>query len=168
MPTQDLYTGKGGQLAVMAEFVIRGYNVAVPEIDRGDDIFVVRDADGDLSRIQVKTATAKPLKRDRCYTATFAVPLHQLDEPRQPELYYVLVVRHGHRWEDFLVIPRHDLRAIHVAHGIGSVQNEQGKKRLLLALSFSPTDVLCKNYSFQQYRDRWDRWPTIMHSRRVA
>jgi hypothetical protein len=37
---QHLYTGKSGQLAVMAELVSRGYNVAVPEVDAGDDIFV--------------------------------------------------------------------------------------------------------------------------------
>lgn len=43
----------------MAELVSRGYNVAVPEVDIGDDIFVVRDRDGQLSRVQVKTANAK-------------------------------------------------------------------------------------------------------------
>lgn len=40
------YTGKSGQLAVMAEFLIRGYNVAMPEVDEGDDVFVVHH-DGD-------------------------------------------------------------------------------------------------------------------------
>lgn len=38
------YLGKGGQLAVMAHIVTRGYNVAIPEIDIGSDIFVVRDS----------------------------------------------------------------------------------------------------------------------------
>ena len=45
-------------MAVMAEFLARGYNVAVPEVDRGDDLFVVRDDNGELSRIQVKSASA--------------------------------------------------------------------------------------------------------------
>ena len=31
MSKQHLYTGKSGQLAVMAEFLSRGYNVAVPQ-----------------------------------------------------------------------------------------------------------------------------------------
>lgn len=31
-------------MAVMAEFLVRGYNVAIPEVDIGDDIFVVRDS----------------------------------------------------------------------------------------------------------------------------
>lgn len=41
----------------MSEFLWRGYNVAIPEVDRGDDIFVVHDDDGTLHRVQVKTAT---------------------------------------------------------------------------------------------------------------
>jgi hypothetical protein len=35
---QNLYTGRSGQFAVMAEFLRRGYNVAIPEIDIGEDI----------------------------------------------------------------------------------------------------------------------------------
>ena len=42
MPGKN-YVGKGGHLAVMGEFLLRGYNVAMPEVDVGDDIFVVHD-----------------------------------------------------------------------------------------------------------------------------
>lgn len=38
MSRQHLYTGKSGQLVVMAELVSRGYNVAVPEVDIGDEL----------------------------------------------------------------------------------------------------------------------------------
>ena len=37
------HIGTAGQLAVMSELCFRGYNVAMPEIDIGDDIFVVTD-----------------------------------------------------------------------------------------------------------------------------
>jgi hypothetical protein len=37
------HIGKAGHLAAMAEFLLRGYNVAQPEVDIGDDIFVVND-----------------------------------------------------------------------------------------------------------------------------
>jgi hypothetical protein len=37
---RENYVGRAGQLAVMAEFLLRGYNVAIPEVDEGDDIFV--------------------------------------------------------------------------------------------------------------------------------
>ena len=77
---QNLYFGKSGQLAVMAEFLIRGYNVAVPEVDVGEDIFVVRDKDGELSRIQVKTGNANELQSGG-FRVTFKVPLRQLEMP---------------------------------------------------------------------------------------
>lgn len=37
MSRRSLYIGRSGQLAVMAEFLYRGYNVAIPEVDVGDD-----------------------------------------------------------------------------------------------------------------------------------
>ena len=61
----SLHVGKAGQLAVMSEFALRGYNVAIPEIDTGDDVFVVNDQKGAMSRIQVKTANPK-IKKTRC------------------------------------------------------------------------------------------------------
>lgn len=52
MPNQEhLFTGKAGQMAVMAEFLLRGYNVAVPEVDIGDDVLVVKDGDAEYSRV---------------------------------------------------------------------------------------------------------------------
>lgn len=57
---QHLYLGKAGQFAVMAECLMRGFNVAIPEVDIGDDLFVVNDQSGNYRRIQVKTVTATP------------------------------------------------------------------------------------------------------------
>jgi hypothetical protein len=42
------HIGKAGHLAAMAEFLLRGYDVAQPEVDVGDDIFVVHDLSGDM------------------------------------------------------------------------------------------------------------------------
>lgn len=55
----NLYLGKAGQLVVMSNFLLRGWNVATPEVDVGDDIFVVEDKKGIFYRVQVKTANAK-------------------------------------------------------------------------------------------------------------
>jgi hypothetical protein len=43
---QNLYLGKAGQLLVMSEFLARGWNVATPEVDVGDDLFVIEDKEG--------------------------------------------------------------------------------------------------------------------------
>ena len=34
----NLYVGRAGQMVVISEFLIRGWNVAVPEVDVGDDL----------------------------------------------------------------------------------------------------------------------------------
>ncbi len=94
------YAGKAGQLAAMAEFLLRGYNVAMPEVDVGDDIFVVHDHEGTLWRIQVKTAVGK--LRDYGFSGKFAVGLEQLKTVKQPDLIYVFALRAADQW-DFVV-----------------------------------------------------------------
>jgi len=72
---QNLYIGSAGQAAAMSEFLVRGYNVAIPEVDRGDDLFVVQDASGSFNRIQVKTSIAKKKVKKNTYAAQFNIPL---------------------------------------------------------------------------------------------
>jgi len=43
----------------MSELLARGYNVAHPEVDVGDDIISVRDEDDEFTLVQVKAANAK-------------------------------------------------------------------------------------------------------------
>ena len=74
--------GRAGQLAVMSEFLLHGYNVAIPELDVGDDIWAVQDVSGKLWRVQVKTARGKP--KGYGYSGGFAIPLRQLWAPRRP------------------------------------------------------------------------------------
>jgi hypothetical protein len=40
------YVGRAGDLALMAELSWRGYNIAIPLIDIGDDVFAVNDKTG--------------------------------------------------------------------------------------------------------------------------
>jgi len=56
-----------GHLAVMSELALRGYNVAIPQIDVGDDVFVVNDETGVMSRLQVKTSSRTRQKQSTKY-----------------------------------------------------------------------------------------------------
>lgn len=98
----NLYLGRAGQMAVMSEFLDRGYNVAVPEVDVGDDIFVVRDSSGVYVRVQVKTSTATETRRGTA--SRYSLRLSQLAQPTAPEIWYVLVQRIADQWSDFLLI----------------------------------------------------------------
>lgn len=161
MSRKNLYTGRAGHLAVMAELLLRGWNTAIPEVDVGDDIFVVHDTDGSLRRVQVKTtATAKPLKNRPGYTSRFKVPLLQLETPKFPDITYVFAVRICDRWDAFVVIDRDDLYREHQKHGIGS----KYENSLELRLRFEGTRIICSRHDLSQYRNDWDtRFSVIEH-----
>jgi hypothetical protein len=89
------HLGKAGHFASMAEFLLRGYNVAIPEVDVGDDVFVVDDREGRLFRVQVKTAVLD----DWSGVVQFSLSRHQLEVVRAAELTYVFAVRQGSRLE---------------------------------------------------------------------
>ena len=96
----NLYLGKAGQQAVMSEFLVRGWNVATPEVDIGDDIFVVEDAQGIFRRVQVKASQAT--ERTNGYSVRFSIPLSQLRKPILPELYFVLAIRKTTGFSDII------------------------------------------------------------------
>lgn len=156
---QNLYTGSAGQAAVMSEFLLRGYNVAVPEVDRGDDLFVVEDVRGNLSRIQVKAAIGKKHKRGDSYTAQVNVPKQQLMTPQTPEVTYVFVLRSGDRWSDFVVIARPDLDVLHRSSGVGSAT----KTAIVMTLIVRSGVVMCSKQDLSKHRNDFSRWPPIKH-----
>ena len=99
MSRKSLYIGRAGQMAVMAKFLIRGYNIAIPEVDVGDDIFVVKDSNGDYSRVQVKTALATKTRSG--YSARYSLRFSQLETRSIPETWYVFANRLEDNWASF-------------------------------------------------------------------
>jgi hypothetical protein len=151
------YTGSSGHLAVMAEFLHRGINVAVPVVDAGDDVFVVRHDEETVTRVQVKTANGDG--DATAYSAQFSLPIAQLNRVEPPALVYVFTVRHLGRWLDFVVIRRTTLQQIRADFGVGSTFKKKEKEYLKLTLSFTANDVRNKEASFQKYRNAWEPWP---------
>ena len=129
-PNEHLYFGKAGHLFVMSEFLLRGWNVAIPEVDVGDDIFVVKDFNGELVRVQVKTSKAIYLKNGG-YTAQFKLSLKQLRDSIK-EVSYVFVVRETNNWNLPLIIDQQILLELYENHSLGS----EYKDNLILRLNF--------------------------------
>jgi hypothetical protein len=123
------FVGKAGQLAVMAEFLLRGYNVATPEVDVGDDVFVVNDWVERLWRIQVKTAIG--VGRGYGCSSQYQVPLAQLRKIGPTPLFYVFVLRWENRWE-FVFLSQEELEQEQSHHGVGSLTGDS----LILYLAF--------------------------------
>ena len=153
----NLYTGRAGHLAVMAELLLRGWNTAIPEVDVGDDIFVVHDSQGDLRRVQVKTALARPLQVG--HSAQFNLSLSQLQTSMTPEVTYIFAIRLCDRWDSFVVIDREILDEEHSSYRLGSGSTD----RLVLRLRFKGTSVTCKRRDLSQYRNNWTAFPIIEH-----
>ncbi|MDO7885134.1 hypothetical protein [Hymenobacter cheonanensis] len=155
----NLYLGKAGHFAAMAEFLFRGWNVAVPEVDVGDDILVVKDKEGEFVRVQVKTAQAKKIKDG--ITAQFAIPLPQLQSLPTPELTYALMVRHPETgWHSPLIISRSDLNDLYEINKIGS----ESKGILVLHVRFAlDGHVHCSKQLLTSYLNDYTQFPTIYH-----
>lgn len=149
------YVGKAGHLAAMAEFLLRGYNVAMPEVDVGDDIFVVHDKDGTLWRVQVKTSIAT--RRNDRYLGQFSLAVEQLKQPKQPDLFYVLALRCGLQWE-FVVIARELLYERYQSE----MRRLRTSENWVLHVTLSEAQVIGGRTDLQAYRNNWNqKWPII-------
>jgi hypothetical protein len=161
--TRDTYTGHGGQMAVMAELLLRGCNVAIPEVDVGTDVFAFRDDQEEVARIQVKTARGRRYKKGEGCSAQFDLPLKHLQAPDSPPLYYVLAVRLGERWADFLIIWRPLIeRFWDQGRSFGTVS--QGSGSLILTVQFRPDGVRCGQVDLTPFRNAWDQLPPLRPS----
>jgi len=115
------YLGKAGHLAVMSEFLMLGWNVAIPEVDIGDDIFVVQDDNGTLRRVQVKTSTATTHKNN--FSGQFNVSLKNLRNITNILVHYIFIIRLNNHWSKLLII-RQDFLLDHFENNkVGSQHN---------------------------------------------
>lgn len=160
------HLGMAGHYAAMSEFLLRGYNVAVPTVDVGDDVFVVDDRDGTLWRVQVKTGstsahaipTAKPLSI-QCQLSR-----RQLREAKPAELFFMLMARWGARWR-FVLISRRDLERLRDAFESRSRSGQRGRKprrdadassdALSLKVEWTEGTARAWGTSLDGYLDQW-------------
>jgi hypothetical protein len=68
MSERKTHFGRAGEYFAMSELLLRGWNVAVPVVDVGDDVFVIDDNDKTTWRLQVK-ASERIVKEGRQFLA---------------------------------------------------------------------------------------------------
>lgn len=167
--TRDLYTGMSGQLVAMSEFLWRGYNVAIPVVDEGDDIFVVDAGEGVLRRVQVKTA-GTGTAGEGTKTVQFTLSRSQLNlSLGGSELFFMLLAR----WDDidskvpwrFILIRRDELNALRTnplpgRRGRGLKDDAAAGDELTMRVRISGRDATAWGHSLSDYLDRWSPdWP---------
>lgn len=174
--TKRSHIGRAGDHAVMAEFLLRGWNVAIPEVDVGDDVFVVDDNSDRVIRVQVKTAERVQSSGDGVRAVYAGIPLAQFWGGNLA-FFYVFVLRHAGRWE-FVVLDRRTLRseraAAEEAAADPTFRGRGGRTKrttggadtetrgmLSLTLHFTPGDVTLWGRSVERYRNDWSAFPEI-------
>jgi hypothetical protein len=159
--TDDVFTGRAGQMAVMAELLRLRCNVAIPEVDVGTDVFAFKDDREEVVRIQVKACTAPHAYADGAgYSAKFALPMKQfrrLDD--RPPLYYALAVLRDGRWADFIVISRSRLQSSYNGKTKFGHDNKTNDD-LELTIEFR-TDVQCSGQDLTNCRNGWTSLPPL-------
>jgi len=152
MPTSH-YIGKAGHLALMGELCLRGYNVAMPEIDKGDDVFAVNDASGAMWRLQVKTSLGTQQKKSRRYG--FRVKESQIQQAQTPELHFFFVMRKGGRWR-FLIMDRAVLRNYVNNQSLGTAN---GAYRQFNFVLHEDGRCVCSGIDLKNHISDWATWP---------
>jgi hypothetical protein len=150
------YLGKAGHLYVMSELLTKGWNVAIPEVDVGDDVFVVDDAEGILKKVQVKTST---LNNGICQ---FSLSSKNLENFLQNNLmYYIFLGRDylNNRWTKFVIIKQEELQLYHTNQELGSVSG----KNIIIKFRFKNDKLYCKGQDFSTYLDNFSDFPIITH-----
>lgn len=156
---QHIFLGSGAQLAVMGELTARGYVVATPSVDIGDDLLVARGNGAFSYRVQVRGRMPTRCRRLKAHYASYIVKSQQLQRAWSPELYYVFALRIGSNWEH-VVISRKELLALFRKLG----RKLTHPRSLTLAFSFHENHVFGLRQEMQQYRNNWSRyWPDLVH-----
>jgi hypothetical protein len=78
MPDKKTHFGRAGEFFAMSELLLRGWNVAVPVVDVGDDVFVIDDNDKTTWRLQVKSSKVENLPAGDGVKAKFTLSRAQL------------------------------------------------------------------------------------------
>ncbi len=155
MKARSLYVGKAGQCAVMAELAWRGYNIAIPEIDIGDDVFAVRDETGAMWRLQAKASKETRQKTSSRYE--FRVKEKAIHKAQSPELHFVFVMRQGERWR-FLVMDRSVLKNYVVNQDVGT---PAGDYRRISIVLHDDGRAICSRVDWRNHLEDWDTWHVL-------
>lgn len=145
---------------MMAEFLMKGWNVAIPEVDIGDDIFVVKDEEGTLRKVQVKTAKGKLTQNG--YTAQFSASESNLAKIGPIVGHYVFIVRLGDdTWSKPVIIKQDILNQMYEDGEIGSLSGFN------IIFRFKYTEngnkVVCHKEDLSAFINNYVDFPQIEH-----
>jgi hypothetical protein len=149
----------------MAELLMRKCNVAIPDVDVGEDLFAFMEGQDEIARLQIKTGQAKRYRNGRGYRAQFSLPLRQIEKFDKPVLFYVLAVRLDNWWEDVFIIRRAQVKKyLEGPVPFGSENRSSGDLVLTLRVTKNedvPEDSRCGGVDMSPYCNAWSSLPPL-------
>lgn len=119
--------GMSGHFAVLSEFLRRGYNVAIPVVDTGDDAIVINDGEHELRRLQVKSGNPV-LSGGHDAAVQFQLSREQLRDVLGAPLFYMFMAWVWGRWS-WVLIPREQLKRYKDKAEAASLNRSKGRLR---------------------------------------
>ena len=147
------YFGRAGHLFVMSEFLLRGWNVAIPEVDQGDDIFVVKHLDGTFRRVQVKSAHAG--HETQGAKAQFSVTKSALFST-VGIIHFAFAIRQANMWSHLFIIDNEELQNF-----LSTGQSSAGPT-VNLTIRISAGKITCRSQDFSPYLNDFKDFPVLI------
>lgn len=159
---KDLYTGLAGELSVRSEFVLLGWNVAVPEVDTGTDTFVIDDKNNTSLRVQVKTTFINKSSLGWSCGVNFK------KSKLRPGLFdvdyaiFALRDKEKNEWNSHIIFKIDDLYSTITEAGYDIFENENNL-RIPIRYSIKENTYYIKSVDISTMIDDWSHWPEIQH-----
>lgn len=143
---ESAYTGKGGEHAVTAELLFRGFNASIMSVDTGMDIVATK---GDrLFNVQVKTSNL-----NKFATYVFDIRVSSFERHNSSSTFYVFVLRDDER-RDFLVVPFFELaKKIH-ERAVRTV-NDGTRYRVNIKVREGRVTIGTRDHDVTYYLNNW-------------
>jgi hypothetical protein len=152
---EKTYKGKAAQLHVMSQLLLRGWNVAIPEIDTGDDILVVKDNTGDLRKVQVKSTYTILQEDDTGFKVKFNIPGKQLIKEQPVELTYFFVVLKNGVWHNQIIVIQRD----QLEYKLSLMKEDISKENINFYVTFSKEGVISQSEDFSDFINDYSLFP---------
>ena len=167
------YVGYAGQLDVMAELSMRGYNVAAPGVDIGDDVLVLNEDTGKIDRVQVKTArkhTKSSSNKKNRLIYEFLVHKPRITENlskagSDPYFIFAMLSIGWPKYWTFVIISKSVLAHLVKENDLGTKSSRPEQIRLSIEIDSVGNISFFKKrnvkISLNAYKNDWTHWPPI-------
>jgi hypothetical protein len=144
---ESAFTGKGGEHAVAAELLFRGFNASIMSVDTGMDIVATKASK--LFNIQVKTSNL-----NKFATYIFDIRVSSFERHNSGTSFYIFVLRDDARG-DYLVVPFFELeKKIH--EGAIRTVNEGTRYRVTIKIRSGHVTMGTRDHDVTYYLNNWN------------